>query len=115
MVGRGQPLHQALDRVDVLLRLVGGGRLRPRRVVLGQEHAVWQGPEQVLEQGGGHEDRDLGPVDLLPLVQALAQVPHHPHIGTASEDADGLRPLLLELDQHRGHRWWELRSAVATT
>ena len=114
VVGRGQPLHQAFDHVDVLLRLVTGGGLRPGRVVLGQEHAVRQRPQQVLEQGGRDEDGDLGPVDLLPLVQPLPQVSHHADVGAPPEDPDGFWSFLVKLDQHRADGGGKLCSSVSS-
>ena len=113
VVGRRQPLHQAFDRVNVLLRLVAVGSLCPRRVVLWEEHAVWQRSEQVLQEGGSDEDRDLGPVDLLPLVQPLPQVSHHPDVWPAPEDPNGFWTFLLELDEHGSDCGRKFRSSVS--
>ena len=90
-----------LDGVDDLVVGVGLRQLDPLGVVAAHEEAVGQGAEEVLEQRGSHEDGALGEVDVLGVVQPLAELAHGARVRRPPEDAHRRRALRHYLEQHR--------------
>ena len=61
---------------------------------------IWRTYITYLEQCGGHEDGTLGEVDVLGVVEPLAELPHGARVGRPPEDAHRRRTLRHYLEQH---------------